>query len=149
MACGLWQAVGPQGTSVRARAPRGQPEPACFVLLSYSAPQESQLGTRHFATCMTRPGGRGTRSASQLRNRYWLVLWVVTWETSRPKFSLGANGSVLPCLALSCPAWPSSVRGILLRYPALFGGCHGHLGTGSTDPMKAGLGEAQLKVREF
>lgn len=74
LACGLWQAAGPQGTSVRARAPRGHPEPAWFVLLSYSAPRESQLGIRHFATFMTRPGGRGTRSASQLKNRYWPVL---------------------------------------------------------------------------
>ncbi|XP_063460394.1 beta-1,4-galactosyltransferase 7 isoform X1 [Pan paniscus] len=36
---------------------------------SFSAPRESQLGTRHFATCTTQPGGRGTRSASQLKNR--------------------------------------------------------------------------------
>ncbi|XP_036168802.1 beta-1,4-galactosyltransferase 7 isoform X7 [Myotis myotis] len=36
---------------------------------SYSAPRESQLDTRHFATCMTQPGGRGTRSALQLKNR--------------------------------------------------------------------------------
>ncbi|XP_073850973.1 beta-1,4-galactosyltransferase 7 isoform X4 [Macaca fascicularis] len=38
-------------------------------LPSFSAPRESQRGTRRFTTCMTQPGGRGTRSASRLKNR--------------------------------------------------------------------------------
>lgn len=56
---------------------RGSLTPTSFVFLSFSAPQESQLGTRHFATCMTQPGGRGTRNALRLRNRCWPVssLW--------------------------------------------------------------------------
>ncbi|XP_064135296.1 beta-1,4-galactosyltransferase 7 isoform X2 [Loxodonta africana] len=36
---------------------------------SFSALPESQLGIRHFNTCMTQPGARGTRSALQLKNR--------------------------------------------------------------------------------
>lgn len=50
--------------------------PASFVL-SFSAPRESQLATRHFVTYMTQPGGRGTRNALQLKNRCWLVSSVV------------------------------------------------------------------------
>lgn len=71
VARGRWW--GPGRLAARARAPGGRPDPTSFGLLSFSAPRESQLGTRHFATCMTQPGGRGTRSASQLRNRCWLV----------------------------------------------------------------------------
>lgn len=39
---------------------------------SFSAPRESQLGTRHFATCMTLPGGRGTkkRIAAQKQEQF-------------------------------------------------------------------------------
>ncbi|XP_059554139.1 beta-1,4-galactosyltransferase 7 isoform X5 [Myotis daubentonii] len=62
---------------------------------SYSAPRASQLDTRHFATCMTQPGGRGTRSALQLKNRKKPMsdLW---------PYGLGQNPGLSPA-----PSWTS------------------------------------------
>lgn len=102
---------------------RGSLTPTFFVFLSFSAPQESQLGTRHFATCMTQPGGRGTRNALRLRNRCW------------PGSSLGAEGPVgasRPYHFTKLPFGPNSailpLMGILCGHPALLGGCSVHLG---------------------
>uniref|UniRef100_A0A2I3ME83 Beta-1,4-galactosyltransferase n=2 Tax=Papio anubis TaxID=9555 RepID=A0A2I3ME83_PAPAN len=65
----LWDLRGAGGEGWGSR--KGSLTLTSLDLPSFSAPRESQRGTRRFTTCMTQPGGRGTRSASRLKNRCW------------------------------------------------------------------------------
>lgn len=66
--------TGPQESSGESQDSKAGSLTPCFLgLLSCSAHRGSRLGIRPSATCTTPPGGRGTRSALQLRSRCWLV----------------------------------------------------------------------------